>query len=230
MAIIATSPLISNLRGKAGPCVFTTYQGKTYLRGRTKPINHNNPVTSNWRSIVSSFFKTWQQLGEEARAGYNDIAPSIPFYDINGNNKSLSGYNLFVKCALNAAICGNSAITAYPDNSYCPIMKNFRIEGDYPVWTVTWDNYDPLITDYYYVAYISFPTTNNSPKSLNWLFLNYGNYFEFYNFALNPSVYFPFISDGFGPVNVFVKAKLINKFSFLSNNFQFGQLIYPCVS
>jgi hypothetical protein len=221
MAIIATSPLISNLRGKAGSDIFYTAKGITYLRCRVKPINKQNPVTSNWRSIVSSFFKTWQQLSDDVRMQYNDIAPSIPHYDINGNDKPLSGYQLFLSCALNNFILNIGSISSYPDNIYVPILKNFRLNYLDPNYFWNWDDFDNIDNHFQFLLYQSMPTNMNSPKALKWVKIMQGNTSSLYLNTFDPFSNIPWSIVDMGPFYIWFKIKLINLNSFLGSSFQY---------
>jgi hypothetical protein len=117
MAKIKFSALVSDMRNKLNGSVMSKNRYGSYMRNKTTPVNPQTTFQQNARAILASTSQAWGGLTEAQRNGWKALAQELPFTDIFGDPKTLSGNSLY--CKLNS----NLAKGFYPFISDAPAKE-----------------------------------------------------------------------------------------------------------
>lgn len=96
-------------RGKLNGWVASKNRFGAYFRTKVTPVNPQTQPQQNRRGILAVLSQAWRGLTESQRAGWASLAEQIPFTDIFGNSKTLSGNSMYVKLNANLATVGEAA-------------------------------------------------------------------------------------------------------------------------
>lgn len=115
MALIKLSSIgITNLSGKAGGSVFSHNRGGKYVRNFAVPSNPQTTAQMQARSDFGAFASAWRSLTQEQRNAWIEAAPSFPYVDRFGDQKVMSGENLYISLNRNLEIAGGDVLTSPP--------------------------------------------------------------------------------------------------------------------
>lgn len=115
MALIKMSSIgITNLSGKAGGSVYAHNRGGSYIRNFAVPSNPQTAAQSAARAAFGGFASQWRALTEEQRNAWEQATESFPYINRFGDEKRMSGENLFISLNRNLEIVGTSSISAPP--------------------------------------------------------------------------------------------------------------------
>lgn len=120
MAKIKYSALVSDMRNKLNGSVMSKNRYGSYVRNKVTPVNPQTSFQQAVRQRLSNLSSSWGGLTEAQRAGWEALAPSLPFTDIFGDTKELSGQVLFVKLNSNLLKIGESMLSVAPESDAIP--------------------------------------------------------------------------------------------------------------
>lgn len=126
MAKIKYSALVSDIRNKLNGSVMSKNRYGSYMRNKITPVNPQTTYQQQARMLLGSLSSSWASLSEAQRAGWIALANGVPFTDIFGDVKHLSGQVMFVKLNANLEKVGLTA------NDTAPVMQEippFLLEG-----------------------------------------------------------------------------------------------------
>ena len=157
MAQIATSGIVSDIRGTTGGAIFAKNHYGNYFKSFASPINRNSqyqkPNYVNWRSIV----KYWQFLTEDQRLTWKSLALTVTWHNKVGTAYHPTGQQLYLYCNQNLFTINQpfiaSAVAPISQTliSSCNITENLiNIYGMILHFTPT-----PTSTTIYYKVYAS---------------------------------------------------------------------------
>lgn len=121
MAKIKYSALVTGMRNKLNGSVASRNRYGDYWRNKTTPVNPRSNFQQNVRAMMAANSRTWRSLPPEARASWNNAAPSRPFTDIWGDKLIYSGFNLFMKVNQMLLNYGLAVMATAPPNEPSPI-------------------------------------------------------------------------------------------------------------
>jgi len=114
-ALIKLSSIgITNLSGKAGGSVYAHNRGGSYVRNFAVPSNPQTAAQGAARAAFGSFASKWRALTEEERSAWRAAAENFPYIDRFGDEKVMSGENLYISLNRNLQIQNQSEITTPP--------------------------------------------------------------------------------------------------------------------
>jgi hypothetical protein len=114
MAKIKFSALVSDMRNKLNGSVLSKNRYGNYMRNKTTPVNPQTTFQQNARAVLSSLSQAWAGLTEVQRNGWKALALTLPFTDIFGDPKTLTGNSLYVGLNANLLKVGGTAIPNAP--------------------------------------------------------------------------------------------------------------------
>jgi hypothetical protein len=114
MAKIKFSALVSDMRNKLNGSVLSKNRYGNYMRNKTTPVNPQTSFQQNARSILASLSQAWAGLTEAQRQGWRSLALTLPFTDIFGDPKTLTGNSLYVSLNANLLKVAQPAIPNPP--------------------------------------------------------------------------------------------------------------------
>lgn len=122
MAKIKYSALVSEMRNKLNGSVLSKNRFGNYVRNKVTPVNPQSSFQQSTRAILSSLSQGWRGLTPAQRNGWIALAATLPFTDIFGDTKFLTGQNLFVKLNANLLKIGEAQIAAAPQLEDIPAV------------------------------------------------------------------------------------------------------------
>lgn len=97
MAIITPGPIVSEVSGRIGGTVFAHNRGGMYARNGTKPSIVTTPSAQDFKAILGTVSKLWNNLSAAQVAAWNTYAANNPQKNRLGRQISLTGQNFFIK-------------------------------------------------------------------------------------------------------------------------------------
>ncbi len=114
MAKIKFSALVSDMRNKLNGSVMSKNRYGSYMRNKTTPVNPQTTFQQNARSALAANSQAWGGLTEAQRNGWKALAQELPFTDIFGDPKTLTGNSLFCKLNGNLNKIEETTVSAPP--------------------------------------------------------------------------------------------------------------------
>jgi hypothetical protein len=114
MAKIKFSALVSEMRNKLNGSVLSKNRYGNYVRNKVTPVNPQTSFQQAARSILASLSQQWRGLTQAQRNSWIALANTLPFTDIFGDLKYLTGSSLYVKLNANLLKTGASEVAAAP--------------------------------------------------------------------------------------------------------------------
>lgn len=115
MALIKLSSIgITNLSGKAGGSVYAHNRGGNYIRNFVVPSNPKTALQAAARAAFGALSSAWRSLTQEARNAWKEAATSFPYINRLGEQKIMSGLNLYVSLNRNLGVIGQPSIDMPP--------------------------------------------------------------------------------------------------------------------
>lgn len=127
MAKIKYSALVSEMRNKLNGSVLSKNRFGNYMRNKTTPVNPQTTYQQNARSILAALSQAWAGITQAQRNGWRALAETLPFTDIFGDPKTLSGQMLYVKLNTNLLKIGESEIADAPLKEAVPFISQTAI-------------------------------------------------------------------------------------------------------
>lgn len=130
MALIKTAPIVSDLRGSIGGVTFTRTRHGLVARRRIKPTLGQSNSQTRARAAYSQAVLFWRDgLSEQNRLDWNTAGRSLTLRNKLGDPLQPSGFQLFLRSALSAAIISRALPTAPP----VPLLEPF------PSYVLSWN-------------------------------------------------------------------------------------------
>lgn len=123
MASIKYSALVTGMSGKLNGSVLARNRGGNYIRNKTTPLNPQTSAQQNVRSRLSSVSIAWGALTPSQRNGFNELAELHPYTDYWGDQRYLTGKNMFTKLNLNLLAGGENTIQEAPVLDEVPFIE-----------------------------------------------------------------------------------------------------------
>lgn len=123
--LVKFGALIAEGRGAVGTNVFSRNTYGAYVRDRKIPDDKKTAKQLAQRATMSSISSSWKALTDNQRTSWNQQANILTRKNIFGDNLPYTGFNLFMKCSLNAAKFSLSVLT--------PPWTNISIIPDPPL-------------------------------------------------------------------------------------------------
>lgn len=111
MARVTYSPLVSDVRGKAGDAVFASWKGRGYVRQRVIPSNPQTAAQTAVRDAMAEVVALWQQFNASIQEGYGNGADGL----------NISGYNDW---------CGRNRTSLQAQTGLFGPRRNNKATGD----------------------------------------------------------------------------------------------------
>lgn len=123
MSKIKYSALVSDVRNKLNGSVLSKNRFGNYIRNKTTPVNPQTTFQQNQRALLSAMSQAWAGITEAQRNGWRALAQTLPFTDIFGDAKILTGQMMFVKLNINLEKIGDAAISDAPLKVAIPFVE-----------------------------------------------------------------------------------------------------------
>jgi len=137
MAKVLFGQGITDISGSIAGNTFSRNRGGSYIRRKGQPTNPDTPAQQAARAIVSAFSQNWRNLTQAQRDAWNGATGNFPFNDRLGQQRFLSGEQLYVRLNSTLAAVGLAPITAPPIPGAIP---NAAVSGvTIEVGTTTFD-------------------------------------------------------------------------------------------
>lgn len=114
MAKIKLSALISEMRGKLNGSVFSRNRGGAYIRTKVTPLNPQTLAQTLVRSSFTAVSQSWKALTQGQRDAWDSSVNNFIGTDIFGDQKTPSGFNLFMGLNKNLLDVGAATLTLPP--------------------------------------------------------------------------------------------------------------------
>lgn len=101
MAHLTEGAIISEIRGSIGSRTFSKNAYGPYVKSKLIQTNPDTPKQQNVRSNFAIAVSRWQNMLDSERRLWMYAAKDFPITDSLGQRKKLSGYNFYLKCAMN---------------------------------------------------------------------------------------------------------------------------------
>jgi len=130
MAKILFTAVVADMRNKLNGTVFSKNRYGAFARTKVTPVNPATSYQTNARQNFGAWSQGWRGLTDAQRQSWIDGAPNFPVTDIFGNQKILTGLNLYVQLNTNLQNAGQSAITTCPSPVAIPGVQITAIDAD----------------------------------------------------------------------------------------------------
>ena len=114
MAKIKYSALVSEMRNKLNGSVLSKNRYGNFMRNKVTPVNPQTSYQQNARQSLGVLSSQWSGLTEAQRQGWGALASQLPFTDIFGDQKFLTGQVMYVKLNANLSKIGEAIVSAAP--------------------------------------------------------------------------------------------------------------------
>jgi len=106
MALITLGSTVSNISGSIGGTTYARNRGGAYARNRTVGLNPKTPAQFGVRLAFGGLAQAWSdELTPANRSAWDSYAEATPIVNRLGQERTLSGINMFVRGnSLNAAV------------------------------------------------------------------------------------------------------------------------------
>ena len=115
--IFTPSPLMGEMRKKAGSAVFSKNHYGGFVRKLVKPINPKSVAQSNVRAYLRNLAKDWKSLTQPQMIAWNTLASNRHKKNRLGQNITLTGEATFIALNLNILLAGGTQISDCPSLS-----------------------------------------------------------------------------------------------------------------
>lgn len=110
-------PIHGELSGSIADNTYSRNSSGAYVRQKVSPVQPQTPRQTVVREFMTGLSKSWgTDLTPEQRAGWAQLAKSNPVRDVFGDNITLSGIALFIKCNAPLRTVDSSVIYDPPVN------------------------------------------------------------------------------------------------------------------
>lgn len=160
MAKVKFSALVSEMRGKLNGSVFSRNRGGSYLRNKVTPLNPQTLAQTLVRSSFTAISQSWKALTQAQRDAWNSAVNNFIGTDIFGDQKTPSGFNLFMKLNKNLLDVGAATLTLPPVPGSVQAFTSLALSANTTAGTFDMTSSDPVAAD---TAIKVFATAGVSP-------------------------------------------------------------------
>jgi hypothetical protein len=107
MAIITTSPIVSEIRGSVGTQTFSKNHYRAYVKTRKAPTQSASLYASLARSNMSDATSFWFGETEATKQAWVDFAPYFFAHNRLGKASRLSGFNAYIRAWMHILYAGS---------------------------------------------------------------------------------------------------------------------------
>lgn len=115
MAIIKTSALVSEIRGKVGGVVFARNRGGAYVRQFVSPVQAETEARTEARGRLGQISAAWETLTDAQRQGWTDYGQAVGTTNALGDTHPISGISAFVRSNSLLMLAGQPMRSLAPD-------------------------------------------------------------------------------------------------------------------
>jgi hypothetical protein len=119
-AIFTVSPIMGEMRGKAGSDVFSKNHFGGFIRKRVKGTNPRTVKQINVRAFMTDISKAWKTLDDTDRIAWNNYASGRQLKNRLGSNITLTGESTYIKLNRNLQTVGATLIDTPPSANATP--------------------------------------------------------------------------------------------------------------
>ena len=130
MAKIKLSAIVSEMRGKLNGSVFSRNRGGAYLRTKVTPLNPQTLAQTLVRSSFTAVSQSWKSLTQGERDAWDSAVNNFIGTDIFGDQKTPSGFNLFMSLNKNLLDVGAATLTLPPVPSAVQAFTSLALSAD----------------------------------------------------------------------------------------------------
>ncbi len=130
MAKIKLSAIVSEMRGKLNGSVFSRNRGGAYLRTKVTPLNPQTLAQTLVRSSFTAVSQAWKALTQAQRDSWNSSVNNFVGTDIFGDQKTPSGFNLFMRLNKNLNDVGATNLTVPPVPAPVQAFTSLTLSAD----------------------------------------------------------------------------------------------------
>lgn len=160
MAKVKLSALVSEMRGKLNGSVFSRNRGGAYLRTKITPLNPQTLAQTLVRSSFTAVSQAWKALTQQQRDAWDSSVNNFIGTDVFGDQKTPSGFNLFMKLNKNLLDVNEATLVLPPVPSAVQAFTSLAVVADTGAGTLTVTASDPNTAD---TAVKVFATAGVSP-------------------------------------------------------------------
>ena len=120
LMLFTPSPIMNEMRKKAGSDVFSKNHYGGFVRKRVKGTNPHTPKQINVRAFLTSLSKAWKALTQNQRDGWNQYGTSILLKNRLGQSIHLTGEAWYLKLNRILQTIGSTVIGDAPAGSAVP--------------------------------------------------------------------------------------------------------------
>ena len=179
--------MITNIAGSIGGTTFKRSPSGIVMMNKNLGGSKSARLKNNYVFKLGNVFRRWTHLDESTKTAWNEYALTITFPDKFGNQKNLTGRELFIKCSGTLSLF-NASITL--PNDYSDKIPDFDITecyinlpaGEFNVYLtqLAWEGYVLLYIEK--IPYVNYCYSNPKTKF-------------FYGFEMNGDISFNYISN-----------------------------------
>ncbi len=89
-------PLISEATGSLGSSLFRSFNGRSYVTMKPRPLSHQSPTALYSRSALARVSNAWRELSTSDKASWHVLASSLRAYSYGFRNAPTSGRHAFI--------------------------------------------------------------------------------------------------------------------------------------
>src|SRR5690625_930222 len=112
--LIKFGSIVVGGRGTLGGQVYSHNRGGDYVRNNATPVNPQTPSQMESRALLAQFSSGWNQLSQAMINAWNAAAQNFPRTNVFGDQKFLSGKNLYTSLNKELLTVGQPAIDEPP--------------------------------------------------------------------------------------------------------------------
>ena len=113
-ALWTPSPIIGDIRKKAGSDVFSKNHYGGFIRKLVKPINPRSAAQTSQRTMLKNLAQAWKALTQAQILGWNTLASKIPKANRLGVKRPITGEAFYIGANLNINVAGGAEISDAP--------------------------------------------------------------------------------------------------------------------
>jgi hypothetical protein len=145
MSKIKYSALVSDVRNKLNGSVLSKNRFGNYIRNKTTPVNPQTVYQQNARAILAAMSQGWAGITEDQRNGWKALAQTMPFTDIFGDPKILTGQMMFVKLNTNLEKIGEAPLSDAPAKEAIPFLETVSVAATVAAGVITDANFSVIV-------------------------------------------------------------------------------------
>ncbi len=144
MAKVKLSALVSEMRGKLNGSVFSRNRGGAYLRTKITPLNPQTLAQTLVRSAFTAVSQSWKAITQAQRDAWDASVNNFIGTDVFGDQKTPSGFNLFMKLNKNLSDVGVATLVLPPVPGAVQAFTSLSLSANTTLGTFDMTASDPV--------------------------------------------------------------------------------------